>query len=278
MSSIKYPDVSSAQHGIDLTGAELVCIKATEGETYVNPDYEPMVLECEHKSIPYFAYHFLHYNEPGQAEHCYSIVGARIPLMLDWESTRASHPTVADAVQFIDEYRSLGGVCHVLYLPHWYWSEIGTPDLKQFSERRMVLVSSDYVPYTEDKETGAGWQPYGGMTPEIWQYTDQEHFGGSVVDFNGFVGTMRELTSLIATGMPPVDKSPGWHEYNTDGTKSLSEIAGGLKAGPTRLLQDTALHFGDIDDTVATYVNNVFSGHLTHEAPIPSGGVLWVFS
>lgn len=73
-----------------------------------------------------------------------------------------SKPGVDKAVRFTRHYRALGGICHTLYLPHWYWQVLGSPDLKPVTDLGMVLVSSDYTTYSD---TGPGWQPYGGKTP-----------------------------------------------------------------------------------------------------------------
>ena len=39
--TIYYPDISSYNTGVSLNGAPAVCIKVTEGTSYVNPDYSP---------------------------------------------------------------------------------------------------------------------------------------------------------------------------------------------------------------------------------------------
>lgn len=196
-----YPDISSHQERINLAGTLTVCAKATEGTTYFNPYYDYAKGEAATHGAYFTAYHFLrHGNISAQANWAHSHVG-RVPLMVDLEPAGSSYPTANDALTFIDAYRNSGGVTHLLYFPKWYWSALGYPPLEPFKNRGMLLVSSVYgVGYT-DSDTGAGWQPYGGLTPTVWQYTSTHTLNGTKnVDFNAFRGTLVEYKSLVTTG------------------------------------------------------------------------------
>jgi GH25 family lysozyme M1 (1,4-beta-N-acetylmuramidase) len=213
--TLYYPDVSSFQGGIRLSGAHAVCAKVTQGTGYVSQQYAPQRAQAAALGATFFAYHFLQQSQAAaQAAWCHEHAGAT-PLMVDFEPYPQirSYPVLADAVAFIDAYRKLSGVTHLVYLPKWYWQQLGSPGLGALASRGCALVSSDYAAYT-DANSGVGWQPYGGMTPQIWQYTDTMAFGGlSDVDFNAFRGsyagkedpvsvqaTVRQLQSLITTG------------------------------------------------------------------------------
>jgi hypothetical protein len=215
-----YPDISSAQAGMDLAGALAVAVKATEGTSYVNPDYARAKANATTHGTYFTAYHFLHAGGgSAQAAHAHQVAG-RTPLMIDVEAEGASRPGTADVVEFIDAYRKAGGVTHLCYLPHWYWQSIGSPSLKPLADRGMVLVSSAYTTYT-DAAGGTGWQGYGGMTPQVWQYTDRLHLNGHDVDFNAFRGshggdqsgaavaaTLAEFRSVAETGKMPATPPP----------------------------------------------------------------------
>jgi Putative peptidoglycan binding domain/Glycosyl hydrolases family 25 len=195
--TIFYPDISNYQAGISLHGTVACCAKATESTSYLSTDFRPAQGRASQAGAYFFAYHFLHAgNGSGQANWCHAHVG-NIPLMLDWEAAGSSHPGVGDATSFIDAYRRLGGICNLMYLPHWYWQQIGSPSLSPLSQRGMSLVSSAYTAYSD---TGTGWQPYGGLTPKIWQYTDHFLFNGQRVDFNAFKGTVDQLKQLAGKG------------------------------------------------------------------------------
>ena len=122
--TIFYPDISGYQAGIRITSPAVVC-KATEGTGYENPDYVPAQGRAATAGAFFGAYHFLQQgNAYAQAQHAFNVVGKNVPLMLDWESEPdiKSYPTVSDALNFINYYRSLGGICYVMYLPQWYWA------------------------------------------------------------------------------------------------------------------------------------------------------------
>src|SRR6516225_9558777 len=174
--TIFYPDVSSYQAGISFANCVIAVAKATEGSGYTNPDYASAKVRAANAGAFFCAYPFLRAgNGAAQASYARSVVGSEVPLMIDCEAeynsngTLASAPQVSDIVDFVNEYRALGGKTYLLYLPHWYWQgDMGQASLAPVINLGMLLVSSDYTAYSD---TGPGWAPYGGMTPIIWQYT-----------------------------------------------------------------------------------------------------------
>jgi Glycosyl hydrolases family 25/Putative peptidoglycan binding domain len=199
--TIHFPDISAFQRGIAVSGAPAVIIKCTEGTGWLNSDFGPATGRARAAGVFPLAYHFLHSGNPaGQAAWCNGNDG-QLPLMLDFEPAGSSRPGVGDAAGFIDAYRHGGGVCNLMYLPHWYWQQIGSPSLKPFTDRKMALVSSAYPGSYSD--SGSGWAGYGGMTPQVWQWTDKHPFHGQAVDFNAFKGTLAQLQALATAGTPP---------------------------------------------------------------------------
>lgn len=207
--TIFYPDISAFNPGVSLAGALAVCAKVTEGTSWVSGVYSAQRANASSHGAYFFAYHFLHQGSgASQAQWCFSHAD-KTPLMLDVEAEGTSNPGVADTTAFVDEYRRLGGLVNLVYLPQWYWSgHIGSPSLAPLVSRNLALVSSAYVPYSDK---GSGWASYGGMTPKIWQYTDSVQFGGFSLDFNAFKGsgkpdvmtTLAELKSIVQTGQLP---------------------------------------------------------------------------
>jgi len=204
--TIFYPDVFSGQAGISFAGCVIAVAKATEGTGYTNPDYASAKVRAANAGAFFCAYHFLHAgNGAGQATHAFSVVGSNVPLMIDFEpeynanGTIASAPQVTDAVDFINEYRSLGGKTYLLYLPHWYWQgNLGQTSLAPVINLGMLLVSSDYTTYSD---TGPGWAAYGGMTPIVWQYTSTATLNGvSNVDMNAYKGTVADFQAQATGG------------------------------------------------------------------------------
>lgn len=253
---VYYPDGASYQAGLNLSGWLAAMFKATEGTGYKNPSYADQKNEAGRAGAFFGAYHFLHQgNAVAQADFAFSVVGAETPLMIDFEPTTGairemaeppegltgehldglsqrtdaaaamvSAPAVSDAAAFCDRYRSHGGIVHLIYLPHWYWNQLGSPSLAALSGRSLNLVTSVYAGNPEDP-AGPGWVNYGGMGPvTAWQYTSSGTVNGRAgVDLNCFrgsgtrdvPGTLAELRSLWMTGSlagtppaPPVAPPP----------------------------------------------------------------------
>jgi peptidoglycan hydrolase-like protein with peptidoglycan-binding domain len=200
--TIFYPDISAFQAGISVAGATAVCVKATEGSGWFSSDYDRAMAQAKADGVFAFAYHFLHAgNVSAQAAWCFSHVAAT-PLMLDFEPTLGSDPTIVDAVGFMNAYRSMGGKITLNYFPHWYWQQLGSPSLSPLAS--LGLVSSVYTTYA-DASSAAGWLPYGGVSPVVWQYTNAGRLAGSgSIDFNAYRGTLAEFETLVSGAvMPP---------------------------------------------------------------------------
>ena len=206
--TLHYPDIASFDKGIDFSTSYVVMAKATQGTWYTDPYYAQFKQFAAQHNVYFCAYHFLEAgNGAAQAQAYAKVIGKGVPGMLDIESTNRSRPTVADAVDFLNECHTLGIAVYLCYLPHWYWQTIlGMPSLKPLANLHQSLVSSNYTTYSD---TGPGWNSYGGMAPAVWQYADNVPYGGiQNVDFNAFKGsdsgdlmrTLEEFKSLVTTG------------------------------------------------------------------------------
>ncbi len=190
-----------------MAGAPAVALKVTEGTNWSSGKWYTDALGRANAAGAFAtAYHFLHQGAAAaQAGWAHAHAG-RTPLMLDWESTTNSRPGVADAAAFIDAYRAGGGVCNLMYLPHWYWQQIGSPSLAPFVSRKMALWSSAYTSYDDH---GPGWAAYGGMNVMLWQWTDKHAFNGQNVDFSAYKGTIAQLRALAGGGAAPAPGPAG---------------------------------------------------------------------
>src|SRR5262249_45675562 len=160
-----------------------------------------------------------------QAQFCYDNVGPHVGIMVDVETQNqtGSKPSLAQNVAFVESLRGLGGTVHLNYLPRWYWDSVwGKPHLTALKDLGLALVSSDYTSY----QSGAGWAPYGGWAPTIWQYSDNTLLHGVHVDYNAFRGTgpadpstlAKELKRLVLTGKLRAART--WQEWDTRGRRS----------------------------------------------------------
>lgn len=184
-----YPDLSNYQAGYKIPpGTPAVVAKATEGTYYLDSSFHDFQHQATVLGVPFSGYHFLKSESTpeDQAQYYYNFAG-KIPCMLDVETEGGSRPTVDQVVAFMEALQRLGGRVWGVYLPQWYWGDIGG-DLGRLKTAGAVLISSYYVSYSDN---GPGWNSYGGATPTIWQYTS------SPVDMNAFKGTPAELAAII---------------------------------------------------------------------------------
>jgi Glycosyl hydrolases family 25 len=204
---IEFPDVSHHQGDINLVGASAVIAKASQGTGFTDPTYALNRAQAARIGALFIAYHWLDTSDAvAQARHAYSVVGPEVPLMIDDEQNVI---TVTHTLAFVSAYRALGGIVRLEYAPRWVWSKSGQPDLRPLAAAGLLIVSSSYpaVGYTDD---GPGWQPYGGVTPTIWQFTDRQPFNGKRVDFNAFRGTVDQMRAQLQGGTAMTTGSDVW--------------------------------------------------------------------
>lgn len=195
---LEYPDVSHYTV-TSLAGAPAAVAKATQGTTYVDPAYNAFRTQARTLGIPFSGYHWVDTSDPAaQARHYHDTAGY-VPCMWDAEADGATVPRILAATAAL---KALGGHAWGVYLPHWWWQgHIGSPDLRPLQAAGLALVSSNYTTIP-----GAGWVPYGGVTPTVWQYTDKQPLNGKPCDFNRFNGTVAQLAALFAGTTPPTEE------------------------------------------------------------------------
>jgi len=264
-------DVSHYQSpGLDLDadnlkrqGYQFVMVKATEGSDYRDPAYHAYRTEAQKEGMLFAAYHFLKHGDIAkQVDNFVGFVTDKsIPIMLDVESNGA---TVADANQFRAEMEKRGRRVTLLYLPHWYWTTLGSPSLKGWT-----VVSSSY-PSSAHKvgsalypgDNGAGWAAYGGVSPTIWQFASSGEVSGYAgnVDLDAFKGTLDGLIgkNLFKNYGPKPKKKPDTlvayvqRNYKNNGHKRFRLIAldKAVKNGRTGIVKD-------VRDEIVRLVNSL---------------------
>jgi len=202
--TVFFPDLSNWNSSVGLQPNTVAVIaKATEGIYYRDQSFFRFKDEAARQGSIFSGYHFLiQGSDPAAQADAYHVFAGDVPCMLDVETEGKSKPSVADCLTFIERLKALGGRCWGVYIPKWYWEQVGG-DLGLLEASGAVVVSSLYTTYSD---SGAGWDGYGGATPRVWQYTNAQSYGGTGCDFNAFQGTADELKSLIY-GEPSMDLS-----------------------------------------------------------------------
>lgn len=209
--TLKFPDVSRFTPNVDISPFPVVIARSGMSDgTHNNQDEHdssyPHYRDAAHAQGKVFgAYHWINHGKGHAcAASAFSITGAGVPMLIDGEDLPGNTGyngtlTVADFLDFAQEFRALGGTCNQAYLPHWYWQRMGSPNLQPLVDAGLHLVSSNYTSYSD---TGPGWVGYGGMVPDQWQYQ------GSPVDMNAYRGTVAEYAAMIGAvvlvSTPPV--------------------------------------------------------------------------
>ncbi len=213
-------DIASYQAGEVLAevhgeGFEFVYVKATQGVDYVNPYYAGWA--ANPGGMILIPYHYVTTDNPAvQAAHFKSVVGNVPAVMLDIEN--GSPTTGAGIAAVIAAFRAEGYAVDS-YLPRWFWSEVGSPVMSGWGIRNLIASSypsstSGYASVLYPGDSYSGWEPYGGVTPSILQFTDAAVVGGQQVDAEAAKPTASFDTPTGPAPKPPAPSTPstpaGW--------------------------------------------------------------------
>lgn len=204
--TIAFPDLSNWEPNLHIQPATVAVVaKATEGNYYRDASYGRFKSEAAAVGAIFSGYHFLkaEIDAAAQADYYHAFAGST-PCMIDVETEGSSKPGVDQVLAFAARLKAAGGRAWGVYFPKWYWEQVGG-DLSRLTAAGLVLVSSSYTAYSD---TGPGWAPYGGATPEIWQWTDAQPYGGGSCDFNAFRGTTQQLAARINGAPAPTPPPP----------------------------------------------------------------------
>jgi len=185
--------------------------KVTEGNYYQDPYWRTFSTYCAANAIPYIGYHCLTNDDPASQVQLYQANGGTLNVMIDHETFNGQNANLDQFWAVTNAFNAAGINVQLEYLPQWFWSTIGSPDLSAFSSSSIILVSSAYPGGTgyasaiysgAGGDTGEGWAAYGGCTPGAWQFTDSATIAGKSVDCNAYLGT--NIGVLFGTSAAPV--------------------------------------------------------------------------
>lgn len=206
-------DESHWQGALDLDASDVftkqgfvfTMAKATQGTGYKDPHYHDFRAQAQKEGALFAAYHFL---ESGNVAAQYrnfteQVSDKSIPIMLDLEAGGAH---LVDADEFKRLANKDGRECRLLYLPHWYWSQIGSPSLVGWTVVSSSYPSSkwQYASVLYPGKRGSGWNSYGGVKPTIWQFGSSGRVAGysGRIDVNAFEGTREALRPFFKDYAP----------------------------------------------------------------------------
>lgn len=204
-------DIASPyQRGLSIAALRPDCaaveIKCSQGSGYWNPDYPGWLASARIDGLIPVAYHYVDGADPAAqaANLAAHILDKSVPVMLDAEDASVS---LGHAMQVADAMTAEQLVVRLLYGPHSWWQKVGSPDLAgPLGARNIMLINAAYATSAAGTaaalypgDNAAAWNPYGGKTVDLLQYTDAALEGGYRVDMNAFRGTPAELAALLGS-------------------------------------------------------------------------------
>lgn len=178
--------------------------KATQGESYADPNYAQTRKGAVAAGFLWGAYHFADNTDPvKQAQHFVNIADPdpRTLMALDFEPNGDSTMTLANARAFMEELERLIGRKAVLYSGNLIKETLGSTKDSFWASRNLWLAE-----YGPKQILPASWETSGAW---LWQFSDGviNRNGYTVpgvtgqVDLNSYAGSDEQLT-LTWTGAP----------------------------------------------------------------------------
>lgn len=103
--------------------------------------------------------------------------------------------------EMVAALRAAGWRVPLLYLPRWYWQQIGSPSLAGlpplWSSRYPDMVQGSIADEWADVPDSY-WAGYGGLSVEVLQFTSSARIAGHApIDANAYRGTAAQLAALL---------------------------------------------------------------------------------
>ncbi|SDP95143.1 Lyzozyme M1 (1,4-beta-N-acetylmuramidase), GH25 family [Actinopolyspora xinjiangensis] len=245
-------DVSHYQGSFDMRRArseafEFVFIKATEGSGFVDDRFADNLATARGAGLLVAAYHYQREGvaAAAQADHIARVVPADVPVILDVErgggGTGLTHALRG-------ELHARGFRTPLLYLPEWYWRELGKPDLSGFPplwKSRYPDNDGGHASEIYQRVPEHFWNDYGGNRVAVLQFTSSATVAGQrPVDANAYRGSRAQLQALLdpqgedmrederdalfrileqLTGSRTPGEYPGWSSY-VDRSESMTAV------------------------------------------------------
>ena len=181
-------------------GVQFVIIKATEGSGFTDSKFDGNLANARAAGLLVAAYHYVRADSSASAQvtRVRGVVPKDVPVIPDVEHNSGGIQLTRDVVAGL---RAAGYRVPLLYLPRWYWREIGSPSLAGLPP----LWSSRYPDYTVRsladgyaEVSGSYWNGYGGLSVGMLQFTSSARVAGySPVDANAYQGTREQLAALL---------------------------------------------------------------------------------
>lgn len=185
-------DVSNHQSSFNFAGWDFAFIKSSEGNSFRDFRFTQHLNNARASNCLVAAYHYQRdVSAQSQVALIKEMVPTNVPVIIDVERGSGSLGITREIIRLL---RSGGYESPFLYLPRWYWAEIGRPDLSGLP-RLWASWYPDYV--SRPREVGislvpqSAWNDYGNNSVAMMQFTSTPH------DMNWYPGTRDQLAAVL---------------------------------------------------------------------------------
>jgi hypothetical protein len=185
-------------------GCEFAFLKATEGATFTDSEFAANLAEARAAGMLVAAYVYQRSGASAAAhvERVKAVVPRDVPIIPDVESGSGSLALTRD---MINGLRAAGYKVPLLYLPRWYWQQIGSPSLGGLPPLWSSRYPNNVVGTLADEWADVPayyWDGYGGLSVAVLQFTSSARIAGhQPLDANAYRGDRNQLAALLG-GQP----------------------------------------------------------------------------
>ncbi|QFU87890.1 glycoside hydrolase family 25 protein [Amycolatopsis sp. YIM 10] len=198
-------------HQARAEGVEFVICKATEGSGFVDPRFDENIARAHKAGLLVGAYHYQRagISAAAQVDNVRRTVPAGMPVIPDVEGNSGN---VALTREIVDRLRAAGYPVPLLYLPRWYWLQIGKPKLaglpplwsSRYPDNAQGTIAEEYADVPAHY-----WDGFGGLGVALLQFSSSGRVAGyAPLDLNAFRGTRQEFAALLGGQSTPTDTDP----------------------------------------------------------------------
>lgn len=214
-------------------GVEFLFIKATEGSSFVDPEFAANLNKARAAGMLVAAYHYVRSNATAAAQvaNVARVVPKDVPVIPDVEANSGGVALVRD---FVTRLQAAGYHVPLTYFPRWYWQQIGSPSLaglpslwsSRYPDNVVGSIADEYADVP-----ASYWSGYGGLGVTVLQFTSSARVAGhQPLDGNAYIGTREQLAAVLeqedddmqptdlvidpATGAPALDTNGNPYSYN----------------------------------------------------------------
>jgi GH25 family lysozyme M1 (1,4-beta-N-acetylmuramidase) len=217
-------------------GISFVILKSTEGAGYIDPAFKANLAEAKSAGLPVAAYHYVRSDASAavQVANVRQAVPLDVPVIPDVE---ANSGAIALTREVVARLEAAGYRVPLLYLPRWYWQQIGSPSLaglpplwsSRYPDNVVGSLASEFA-----KVPASYWNGYGGLEVGLLQFTSSASVAGfQPLDANAFRGSAEELAALFGGEGDDMFETADRNAQADDGWRTWA-IAQGLTEIPKR--------------------------------------------